>query len=117
MDEENHRSTSTKTWLQNLRNIALVVYALYLLGLVSAGAAGVIGFVIAVLKAPDAKGTYLESHFQLQIRTFMWGLFWSVVGLVLAYVGVGFVVLIVLWIWLVFVWVKGLLRLLEEAPA
>ena len=47
--------------------------------------------MIAYLKRGEAAGTWLESHFQLQIRIVWWTLLWSTVGVV-ALIG-GFVLL------------------------
>jgi uncharacterized membrane protein len=36
--------------------------------------------VVAYLKRDDAAGTWLESHYRWQIRTFWWLLLWGVIG-------------------------------------
>ena len=69
-----------------------IVYALHALGLVigAFGAASVLGSflfgwpsIIAVIinyvKRSDVRGTWLESHFTWQIRTFWFALLWAVV--------------------------------------
>jgi uncharacterized membrane protein len=69
-----------------------IVYALHTLGLVigAFGAGSVIAMflfgwpsIIAVIinyvKRSDVRGTYLDSHFSWQIRTFWWALLWAVV--------------------------------------
>ena len=73
------------------------IYALHALSLLTGilGAASVIGAfltgwpsIIAVIlnyvKRSDARGTWLESHFRWQIRTFWFGLLW--VGLCICFV-------------------------------
>ena len=47
--------------------------------------------VEAYLKRDDASGTWLESHYRWQIRTFWWSLLWGVIGAVTALILVGFV--------------------------
>jgi len=102
--------------IQALHTYTLVIYGLYLAGLVLGGITAVVGFILALIKAPEAKGTYLESHFRLLVRTFLWGLFWAAVGGVLAFVGVGVVVLAVAGIWILYLWIRGLIRLLDRQP-
>ena len=85
---------------ESLVTITHVVYALHTLGLVvgAFGTASVIGMflfgwpsIIAVIinyvKRSDVRGTYLDSHFSWQIRTFWWAMLFAVtigvVGLVL----------------------------------
>ena len=91
----------------SLVRTAHIVYALHALGLAigAFGAASVLGSflfgwpsIIAVIinyvKRSEARGTWLESHFDWQIRTFWWGLLWSVLGVATIWVlGLGFVVL------------------------
>ncbi len=84
-----------------------VTYALHAVGLAigAFGAASVVGSfifgwpsIIAVIinyvKRGDARGTWLESHFTWQIRTFWWAMLWAIliflVGLPLTLVVVGF---------------------------
>jgi len=102
--------------LRTLHNYALAVYALYLAGFLVGGLTTIVGFILALIKGPEAKGTYLESHFRLQVRTFLWALLWGVVGLILSLVGVGIVVLFVAGVWVLYMWIKGLIRLLDKQP-
>ncbi len=96
--------------IQKTKNVALVVYVLYALSFLW-GVTAIAGVIIAYIKHGDVRGTWLESHFAWQIRTFWWGLAWTVVGIVLALVGVGFLILLAVWIWAVYRVVKGWLRL------
>ncbi len=114
-----------------------VVYALHALGLVigAFGAASVIGAflfgwpsIIAVIinyvKRGEARGTWLESHFSWQIRTFWFALGWALlVGLVslpLTLVVVGFATwaigLFVLGIWAIYRIARGWLALKDHQP-
>lgn len=96
--------------IQKTRNVALVVYVLYALSFLY-GVTAVAGVVIAYIKRDDVRGTWLESHFAWQIRTFWWGLVWTALGIALAIVGVGFLILFAVWIWAIYRVVKGWLRL------
>ena len=103
----------------SLVTITTVTYALHALGLAigAFGTASVVGAflfgwpsIIAVIinyvKRDDARGTWLESHFTWQIRTFWFALLWALgigaVGALLAIVLVGFA------IWIVGFFVLGL---------
>lgn len=125
---------------ESLIRTARLVYALHALGLVfgAFGAATVLGSflfgwpsIIAVIinyaKRGEARGTWLESHFSWQIRTFWYALLWSMivalVSAVLAIVLVGFALwvlgLVVLGIWVTYRVIRGWLALSnrESMPA
>lgn len=114
-----------------------IVYALHALGLVlgAFGAASVLGSflfgwpsIIAVIinyvKRGEARGTWLESHFTWQIRTFWFALAWAVlVGLIsipLTLIVIGFatwvVGMFVLGIWAIYRIARGWLRLKDHLP-
>jgi uncharacterized membrane protein len=121
--------------LESLRTWTHVIYALHAFSLLSGilGAATVIGAfligwpsIIAVIlnyvKRGEARGTWLESHFSWQIRTFWFGMLW--VGLCLLFVvmtlGIGLIVvwvpLIAVTVWFIYRVVRGWLRLSEQRP-
>jgi uncharacterized membrane protein len=100
-----------------------LTYALHALGLAigAFGAATVVGSfifgwpsIIAVIinyvKRADARGTWLESHFSWQIRTFWWSVLWaiiiSIVSFPLAFLLIGFVTwpvgLFILGVWAIY---------------
>ncbi len=115
--------------------ITHVVYALHTLSLVigAFGAASIIGAfvfgwpsIIAVIinyvKRSEVRGTYLDSHFSWQIRTFWWALLMSaiiaVLGFTLAIVLIGFAIWIVgffvLGIWAIYRIARGWLALMDR---
>jgi uncharacterized membrane protein len=98
-----------------LKNITQVVYALQALSFLW-GVTAIVGVVINYVKRDDVRGTLLENHFDWQIRTFWWGLVWCVVGVVLAFVLIGFAVLFAAWVWMIYRVVKGWLKLIENKP-
>ena len=121
----------------SLVTTAHVVYALHTLGLVigAFGTASVLGAflfgwpsIIAVIinyvKRSEVRGTWLESHFSWQIRTFWWALLWAIivaiVGTVLAIVVVGVAVWIIgffaLGLWAIYRIARGWLRLKDRKP-
>jgi uncharacterized membrane protein len=100
---------------QGLKTIVTVVYALQAVGLLlPVVLPWIVGVVIDYVKRDDAIGTWLESHFRWQIRTFWWSLLWAVIGGVLLLVLVGWLVLAVAGVWVLYRIVKGWLRLAEQ---
>jgi uncharacterized membrane protein len=112
-----------------------VIYLLHAFSLLTGilGAATVIGAfligwpsIIAVilnyLKRSEARGTWLESHFRWQIRTFWFGLLWVCLCMlfVILTLGVGILVawlpLGVITIWFIYRIVRGWLALNERRP-
>jgi uncharacterized membrane protein len=98
---------------KHLKTVATVVYALQAAGFFL-GITWIAAVIIDYVKKDDAVGTWLESHFRWQIRTFWWGLLWGVIGGILALVIVGFIVLAADAIWIIYRIVKGWLRLSEN---
>lgn len=96
--------------------MAMVVYGLYVAGFV-VGFTPLIGVVIAYVyqgKGPE----WLDAHYRYQIRTFWIGLLYGLVSLLLALIGIGFLLMIALAVWLVIRCVKGFKGLQEQrAPA
>ena len=108
-------SNNTPEQLASLRQITLVVYILYALAWVT-GISAIVAIVINYVKREDAQGSLYESHFTWQIRTFWWGLLWTVVGCITLIVGVGFVVLFAAGIWSIYRLVKGWLNWNDHKP-
>jgi uncharacterized membrane protein len=111
--------------------VAHVVYALHTAAIVVglAGAPTVIGSfvgsvpsIVAVImnyiKRGDARGTWAESHYRWQIRTFWFALLWLVIGvlLIMTLVGapIGIGVLTVATVWLIYRIARGWLRLRDR---
>jgi uncharacterized membrane protein len=114
-----------------------LTYALHAVGLAigAFGAATVVGSfifgwpsIIAVIinyvKRGDARGTWLESHFSWQIRTFWYAVLWSCLvffaGLPLTLVVIGFGIwaigFFILGIWAIYRIANGWMRLSERRP-
>ena len=101
--------------LKNLRTIAIAVYALQSAGFF-VGITWIVGVVINYVKKEDVAGSWLESHFRWQIRTFWFGLLWAVIGVPLCLVLVGWAVLFADSVWIIYRIVKGWLNLSENRP-
>lgn len=135
MNQPNHVLASEPR--PSLVTVAHLVYALHAvsLGIGAFTAASVVGsfllgwpsLIAVVLNYAlrgDTRGTWLESHFRWQIRTFWWAALWgigiAVVSAVLAIVLIGFatwfVGLFVLGIWAIVRIGRGWLRLRDGEP-
>ena len=101
--------------LSSLKTVTAVVYALHAIGFFS-GITWIVAVIVNYVKLDDARGTWLESHFRWQIRTFWWGLLWGVIGSVLLLILVGWLVLAAAGIWIVYRIVKGAMYLSENRP-
>src|SRR5687768_4616133 len=100
---------------KSLKTIATVVYALQAVGFFI-GITWIVAIVVDYVKRDDARGTWLESHFTWQIRTFWWGLLWGVIGAVLLLILIGWLVLAAAGIWIIYRIVKGAMYLSENRP-
>jgi uncharacterized membrane protein len=106
----------TAEQLASLKQITMAVYILQALSFFF-GLTAIVGVVINYVKKDDAVGTVYESHFDWQIRTFWWGLAWSIVGFILVFaLGLGLIVWGVAWIWAIYRVVKGWLKLNDNLP-
>ena len=92
-----------------------VIYGLYAASLV-VGITSIVAIVLNYIKRDDMAGTWLESHFRWQIRTFWYALLWGVIGCILLLVLVGFAVLFADFVWFIYRIAKGWLRLNEGKP-
>jgi uncharacterized membrane protein len=101
---------------ESLRTLVAVVYGLQLAGFLVAFTP-IVGVVLNYVKRAEARGTWLESHFSWQIRTFWWSLLWCAVGLALVLVVVGFFILFAAAVWVLYRAIRGWVELSEGKPA
>ncbi len=111
-----------------------VVYALHaasiLIGLSSAafivtafvfGLPSIIAVIINYLYRGEARGTFLESHFRWQIRSFWFALLWIViaiaVGLTIIGLPIAWIIAVGTGLWLIYRIARGWLLLKERQPA
>ena len=71
---------------------------------------------LTYVRKEEVAGTWLESHFRWQIRTFWFGLLWAVLGAMLFVLIVGWFILAADAIWIIYRIVKGWLNLSENRP-
>ncbi len=86
-----------------------ILQALFFIGLVFTP---IMGVVINYIKDDDVKGTWLESHFIWQKRTFWYGLLWFALGS-LSIVLIGWLVIVVASIWYFYRIAKGWIFLVD----
>lgn len=101
--------------LKAAKTITTVVYALqavaFLLGITA-----LVAVIINYVKRGDVQGTWLASHFKWQINTFWYSLLWAIIGFVLLFVFIGYLVLVANVVWVIYRIVKGWLRLVDNKP-
>lgn len=117
----------------NLVTVAHIVYGLHALslfiGVMTAativgafvfGVPSILAVIISYIKRGDARGTYLESHFRWQIRTFWAVLVWCVVGGIFFITLIGIPVALGIFfaagIWAIYRIARGWLALKEGKP-
>jgi uncharacterized membrane protein len=124
---------SARAPLPSVLTVANVVYALHAFAIVVgiAGTATVVfsflmslpsiaAVVLNYIKRSDARGTWVESHYRWQIRTFWYSIFWVLVSsfLFITLIGIPFAwaIMAVLTLWLAYRIGKGWLRLRDGRP-
>ncbi len=114
MSEQNETQTNTSELSAEASiTVPMIIYVLYLSSLIF-GITGIIGVIMAYINKGD--GNYLDSHYQYQIRTFWIGLLYSIIGAILTYVFIGFLVLLLVFIWFVIRCVRGIRFLSKNQP-
>jgi uncharacterized membrane protein len=94
--------------------LVVTVYILYLFGFLTAITA-LVGVIIAYLQQNNTDPV-CQSHFRFQIRTFLIGLVYLIVGLLTIHIVIGAFVLLWWIIWTLMRCVKGLLALNTGEP-
>ena len=117
----------------NLIAVAHIVYALHafsaITGLTTAafvvtafltGWPSIIAVIINYVNRSAVRGSFLESHFSWQIRTFWWALLWVlIVGLlIITVIGIPFawVLAILVGLWVLYRIARGWIALLSHKP-
>ena len=118
----------------SLITVTHLVYALHALSLVIGvttaatiigafvfGVPSIIAVVINYLKRGEARGTFLESHFRWQIRTFWFALLWFVIGGFLFATFIGIPLALGVWfadgLWAIYRIARGWLALRDGTSA
>lgn len=118
---------------QGLVTLTHVIYGLHafsaLSGLLSSafvvtafltGWPSIIAVILNYLKRGEAFGTYLQTHFRWQIRTFWFALLWLILLLLLAMTIIGiplaWIIGVATGVWVLYRIVRGWLRLADAQP-
>ena len=99
----------------SLKTLTTVIYALYALSLFM-GVTAIVAIVLNYIKREEVQGTWLESHFTWQIRTFWWSVLWCVLGAITWIILIGWVILGVAFVWFIYRIAKGWLNLNDNKP-
>ena len=92
--------------------MAHIAYGLFAVGFLN-GITAIIGVILAYVRRPDVKDTYLESHFTYLIRTFWIALLGTIVSALLMIIGIGFILIFAVVIWIIYRIVKGWIKLAD----
>ena len=110
-----------------------MIYALHgfsaIMGIVSSAAVvtafltgwpSILAVILNYAKRADVRGTYLESHFGWQIRTFWWAAFWVLTAIVLLVTIIGiplaWLLVVATGVWVLYRIVRGWLALNDQQP-
>ena len=100
--------------------LAGLVSAAFIVTAFLSGWPSIIAVVLNYMNQGEVRGTWLESHFRWQLRTFWYALLWVVVALVLAFSIIGLPAAVVLMlgvgIWVLYRLARGWSALAAEKP-
>jgi uncharacterized membrane protein len=116
---------------EGLVTLAHVIYGLHAFGAVTGiltpafvitafvtGWPSIIAVILNYVKRSDVRGTWLDSHFSWQIRTFWFALLWVVVGGVLFVTVIGIPFAVALWLltglWVLYRIIRGWMALSSQ---
>jgi uncharacterized membrane protein len=118
---------------EGLVTLAHVMYALHAVSAVTGlltplfivtafvtGWPSIIAIIINYVKRSDVRGTWLDSHFSWQLRTFWFALLWLVIGGIIFLTVLGIPVAWVIWVatglWVLYRLIRGWLALADRKP-
>lgn len=99
-----------------LKYLAMIVYALQAASLFTGSLTLFAGAIINYVRMDDVKGSWIESHFRWQTKTFWYVLVWMVIGGISVIFLVGWAILLAVSLWLIYRLVKGWVYLRENRP-
>lgn len=92
-----------------------IVYILQALGYLT-GLSYIAAVIINYVKIDDVRGTWLESHFRWQIRTFWYSMLWYSLGVLTIIIFIGYPILVFTTFWVLYRIIKGWLNLYDNKP-
>ncbi|MCB1704024.1 MAG: hypothetical protein KDI17_04125 [Halioglobus sp.] len=117
----------------NMVNLTYLIYGLHLFSAISGvltsafvvtafltGWPSILAVILNYVQRDAVRGTYLDSHFGWQIRTFWFALLWLLVGaaLVVTIIGIplAWVLVVLVGLWVLYRMLRGLARLMDGQP-
>ena len=115
----------------NMVNLTYLIYGLHLFSAITgvmttafivtaflSGWPSILAVFLNYVKRDAVRGTYLESHFRWQIRTFWFALLWLLLGAVLVLTVIGiplaWVIVVVVGLWVLYRMLRGVTRLMDR---
>lgn len=123
----------TNTPNEGLVRLTHIIYGLHafsaVMGVISSAAIvtafltgwpSILAVILNYAKRSDVTGTYLDSHFSWQIRTFWFAVLWSVIAFLLfvTFIGIplAWLIIVVTGVWVLYRIARGWLALNDAAP-
>lgn len=115
----------------NMVNLTYLIYGLHLFSAITgvmttafivtaflSGWPSILAVFLNYVKRDAVRGTYLESHFRWQIRTFWFALLWLLLGAVLVLTVIGiplaWVIVVIVGLWVLYRMLRGVARLMDR---
>ena len=115
----------------NMVQLTYLIYGLHLFSAVNgvltsafivtaflSGWPSIIAVLLNYIKREDTRGTYLDSHFRWQIRTFWFALLWLVAGAILVFTIIGiplaWVLIMIIGLWVLYRMMRGVAQLMNQ---
>lgn len=100
--------------------VAGIIGAATVVGMMATGWPSIIAVAMNYIARNEAKGTWLESHFRWQIRTFWFSFLWLAIAVVLIATIIGVIIgvplLFVVGVWVIYRVIRGWLKLGSAEP-
>ena len=117
----------------NMINLTYLIYGLHLFSAINgvltsafvvtaflSGWPSILAVILNYVQRDATRGTYLDSHFRWQIRTFWFALLWLLVGaaLVVTVIGIplAWIMVVIVGLWVLYRMLRGLARLMDQQP-
>ena len=97
---------------EELKKYTYAVYVLQAFSFVT-GITALIGIILNYVKGDEIRGSWLESHFRWQKATFWFGQLWIVLGTLTTTILIGYLVLPIVTIWLIYRIARGWICLVD----
>lgn len=106
MENATNPGRQTDRWLEPGKTNIQVIYVLYLAGFII-GISAIVGIVLAHLNRGKSE-PWIETHYTWAIRTFWIGLLAAFISMILMFVAIGFLLMLLVAIWIIVRCVIGL---------